>query len=250
MEENIETINSENIPTYMLPFDSIKLNSKNQSMLESRLSDIQAKSIKTAEAVKELLEYLENERNNASLLEAQEEEHLKKQGIIIGQHIPSLPSKLNIDRDYLTKFGRLSANLIIARELVNQNRENMLRRTGNLPISQAAIDKKAERGKYQEMMESDAPNYLQATGVAKNREEAITKRFSETLKAQAIQKATYLKLNPKPERITFEHKELMKAEDRILNEEVIKSMNHKLNYLRNPKNLSTSIGQTLIKSPK
>jgi hypothetical protein len=35
-----------------------------------------------------------------------------------------------------------------------------LRRTGNLPISQLAVDKKLERGKYQEMLDADAPHYL------------------------------------------------------------------------------------------
>lgn len=84
----------------------------------------------------ELLKYLEEQRIIAKKEEEDEEERLKKQGIIVGQHIPALKSHLIIDRERIESCGNISNNLIIASELMQQNHVNMLRRSGNLPITE------------------------------------------------------------------------------------------------------------------
>jgi hypothetical protein len=43
-------------------------------------------------------------------------------------------------------------------------------------------------------------------------------------------------------------KVLLSAEQRLENEHIIQSMNHKLNYLRNPRNIPQAINRLLIKS--
>ena len=89
-----------------------------------------------------------------SPMQKQIEEMLKKQGVMLGQHIPSLPAKLDVSQEVLGTYGNFKEGLIVARELVEQNRENFLRRTGNLPISLLAEQKKAERGRHQESMKT------------------------------------------------------------------------------------------------
>ena len=42
----------------------------------------------------------------------------------------------------------------------------------------------------------------------------------------------------------------MTAEDRLKNEDILNDMQHKLNYLRNPRNIPANVTNLLIRSPK
>lgn len=131
--------------------------------VERRIQQINEDVERKNREAAELLEYLNAQRLTAKELEDLEEEELKRRGIIIGQHIPSLKSKLDLDHDKLSEFGDFSSTLLIARDLVEQNHTNFLRRTGNLPISDIAEAKKL---KYEQSMigvDTDSPHYLTKT---------------------------------------------------------------------------------------
>jgi hypothetical protein len=63
-----------------------------------------------------------------------------------------------------------------------------------------------------------------------------SQRFKEVMKAQQTmnaQKASLKTEKPIEKRVKKEN--LLSVADRLANEEIMKSVNHKLNYLRNPK---------------
>lgn len=60
-------------------------------------------------------------------------EALKKQGILVGAHIPMGPSGLVLDQAAIGAFGGFAVSLLDAAELARANREAGLRNSGNLP---------------------------------------------------------------------------------------------------------------------
>ena len=63
-----------------------------------------------------------------------------------------------------------------------------------------------------------------------------SKRFAEVMKAQQTMNAQKASLKTeKPIEKRAKKENLLSVADRLANEEIMKSVNHKLNYLRNPK---------------
>lgn len=58
---------------------------------------------------------------------------LKKKGIILGAHIPEGPSGLKMDRSALEGFRSFSESMLDASDIVRENKESLLRASGNLP---------------------------------------------------------------------------------------------------------------------
>jgi len=243
----------DDIADYYSKFEKMDLNEHNLSDFAIKVAHIEEEVVLKQQSAKDLVEYLQSQKVIAYNLEVEEEENLKRQGVMVGQHIPGLPSKLNIEPTVLNKFGNFSNNLIIAKEFVRRNKEENLRRTGNLPISQLAEDRKADRGKYQEMLESDVPHYLETTEVTTERSRGTLNRFRETMKAQETLKLSRQqkeveegRVKP-PKKIFPKRNDLLNAEQKFENEEILKSINHKLNYLRNPRGNPNLVARTLVK---
>lgn len=57
----------------------------------------------------------------------------KKQGILLGAHIPMGPSRLSLDRSQIESFQGFATSLLDASEISRANREASLRESGNLP---------------------------------------------------------------------------------------------------------------------
>ena len=197
-----------------------------------------------------LIEYLNSQKLKAKTMEQEEEEELKRRGIVIGQHIPSLPTKLDLNPAILKEFGPLSSKLVIAKELVCQNKDNMLRRTGNLPISDAAELRKKSRRDASYAEDRDTPHYLQGTKLVQNRKDRTRIRFSSTLSTlEATQREKKLLLetidgNKKPKK----RKDVMYAEDRKHEEDILMSMQQKLLYLKNPRTDPRALANTLTRT--
>jgi hypothetical protein len=75
-----------------------------QENLDRQLSEIQAEIDRKNNDANGILEYLASQRQKAIAQEEEEEDELKKAGIIIGQHIPSLKSKLELESGVLDEF--------------------------------------------------------------------------------------------------------------------------------------------------
>lgn len=222
--------------------DTLDLGTHHRQALAKKAEEIERELEEKNAKADQLVKHLVDQRGIARELRVQEEEALKRQGIIIGQHIPPLPSKLDVDPAYLDQFGEFSSNLLIARELVSQNHENMLRRTGNLPISDQLETRRLERGKRQQDMESDAPHYLEQTACQNTRAAVTRVKFNESLTNHAQE------LTLKDPVVFKKRKKLLSAAEKFENEAILKSINHKLNYLRNPRNDPGAVSKLLIKT--
>ena len=221
-----------------------------QDLIDEKINLISAEVNKRNEEASILLEYLNKQRQIARLDEELEEEELKKKGIIIGQHIPSLQSKLTLDPGVISEFSEFSNSLLIAKDLIDQNQDTFLRRTGNLPITQFIETKQSNSSYVKDDTVPDVPNYLEKTNNTKAREQRVHARFAEKLETREIERSkkllssSSLNLTEKPK----QKKIILSAESRIENENIIKSMNHKLNFLRNPRNDPSAVTKMLVKS--
>ncbi|CBJ28265.1 conserved unknown protein [Ectocarpus siliculosus] len=119
------------------------------------------------------LEVAETVEDTAAIEEREEIEVLKKQGILIGAHIPMGPSGLILDRSTIGTFGGFAISLLDAAELARANRRAGLRHSGNLPWNEFSQKKPHGEG-------GDArfqpPGYLKHTTTNATREALTLKR--------------------------------------------------------------------------
>jgi hypothetical protein len=229
-------------------FEILSLSEKNRSDAEERKLNVDSDLRRRQTQAKELVDYLHSQKALADELEIQEKDDLKRQGIMVGQHIPSLPSKLAVDSTKIADYGSYSKKLVVAKSIIEQNQETRLRRTGNLPISQLAVEKKIERGKYQATLDDDTPHYLESTQANAVRTERTLKRFEETRKVQeSMDTNTEVKRNP-TEKLSKPRREVISMAEKLEHMAVLKSVNHKLNYLRNPKGNPDSISRLIVRT--
>ncbi len=221
-----------------------------EDLVSKKIEAINAEIERKNREADQLLHYLTKQQSLAKQEEEQEEDSLKKQGIIVGQHIPSLPSKLNLNPTELAEYETFSTTLLVARDLIQQNRTNFLRRTGNLPISDLAETRREQNQKYVSQQDPDVPHYLEKTSSAKNREERVSVRFSETIQ-QTKQNKSPTKIDEtaavKASAAGKFREQKISAKERLEHENVLKSINHKLNYLRNPRNNPNAVTKMLVK---
>eukprot|EP00981_Chlorochromonas_danica_P012830 scaffold5444_cov181-Ochromonas_danica.AAC.11 len=225
----------------------------NDDDVEAKIQAVYAEVEKKTREAEMLSAYLQEQQQLAHLTEEKEEEDLKRQGIIVGQHIPSLPSRLHLDPQQLSEFENFSSTVLVAKDLMIQNRTNFLRRTGNLPISDLAETRKEASLKYVSEMTEEVPHYLLQTRSADIRKERNTVRFEETIQAVATATAmtrskrlanskTAAAAETKSERVLP-----ISAKERLEHEKVLQSINHKLQYLRNPRNDPAAVSKMLVK---
>jgi hypothetical protein len=223
-----------------------------EDLVSKKIEAINAEIERKNREAEQLLQYLTKQQELAKFEEEQEEDSLKKQGIIVGQHIPSLPSKLNLNPSELAEYETFSSTLLVARDLVQQNRTNFLRRTGNLPISDLAESRREANQKYVSQQDPDVPHYLEMTRSAKLREDRVSVRFAETIQQTKQNKSPTRRDDSNtakgPSQVkTHGHKKVISAKERLEHENVLKSINHKLNYLRNPRNNPNAVTKMLVK---
>ena len=53
-------------------------------------------------------------------------------GVLLGQHIPSLRTKLELDKNIIAQYGPYGTSLSNANDLIQQNITNQQRRTGTI----------------------------------------------------------------------------------------------------------------------
>jgi hypothetical protein len=123
---NDETIQiDENaIENYYSEVEKTNLNDDYKLQLNNKKQQIEYELSKKIDDAKELANYLYQEKALAEEYEEIEEDDLKRQGVILGQHIPSLPTKLHVDRDMIDKYGDYSQNLVISNETY-KNQESL-----------------------------------------------------------------------------------------------------------------------------
>ena len=197
-----------------------------------------------------LKEYMLQEKEKAHEAELEEEDNLKKQGIMIGQHIPPLPSKLAVSAEELASYGNFSSNLQVAREMVESNKVNMLRRTGNLPISDLAEQKKTERAaKLKGAADANKPHYVQDTFSMNIKKERAVERYAAITEARRLEESKkYSQTGGVRPRYQAQYK---KVPNQLTGDEVEaaktiqRRLDHKMNYLRNPHNIVESVEQLI-----
>ena len=233
---------------YYTSFEKMDLYDEFKDVLKQKSSQIESDLVNQSEEASQLIFYMAEEKKKAKALEELEEDDLKRQGVLIGQHIPSLPTKLAVERESLEGYGNYSSNLVVAKELVGQNQENFLRRTGILPISPLAEQRKLERSKKSAAIDEKVAHYTIRTEAASVRESRIAIRYAATTNARLIKLAD-TESEIKPERKHYPRKKnQLTAHERLENEEILKGINHRLNYLRNPRNDPKSVSRIIVSS--
>ena len=159
-----------------------------KEILKEKTAHIQHDFQQQVVDAKEVVQYLYEQRSQAKLEELQEEENLKRQGVILGQHIPSLPTKLFLDKTVIARNGSMGQDLSYAGDLVDQNRDNKLRRTGNKAISDAALERTLERSKKKANMVTVIPGYRSRTAAVETKEQRMKQRFAAMFKVQEMER--------------------------------------------------------------
>ena len=159
-----------------------------KEILKEKTAHIQHDFQQQVVDAKEVVQYLYEQRSQAKLEELQEEENLKRQGVILGQHIPSLPTKLFLDKTVIARNGSMGQDLSYAGDLVDQNRDNKLRRTGNKAISDAALERTLERSKKKANMVTVIPGYQSRTAAVETKEQRMKQRFAAMFKVQEMER--------------------------------------------------------------
>jgi hypothetical protein len=244
---------------YDNPVDLLPLSDRHQAILKTKLENIEQEIQQSNNHAEELVNYLTKQRDLAREEEIKEEENLKRQGIMIGQHIPSLVSKLEINPSVLQSFGPYSSNLIITRELIEQNHERKLRRTGNLPITEDVEIKFQQRklNKSQQFADGgdeDQPNYLQLTSGLRERNNLTKTKFVSYLPEKtnaggvATMKSTLgaTVAGGKAKATIPKRNYGQSAIEKEQDQQILKTIQHKLNYLRNPRNAPDAVSRTLV----
>lgn len=215
--------------------------------MEAKIQAVYAEIDRKTREAEQLSKYLKEQQQIAILEEEKEEEDLKRQGIIVGQHVPSLPSRLNLDPSQIAEYENFSSTVLVAKDLMVQNRTNFLRRTGNLPISELAETRKEANMKYMDAMTAEVPHYLLQTHAADLRKERNAVRFEETIQVTKTKRSKKLPTESIDESALKERKLPISAKERMENEKVLASLHHKLNYLRNPRNDPSAVTKMLVK---
>ncbi|CAN0093832.1 unnamed protein product, partial [Ectocarpus sp. 12 AP-2014] len=141
--------------------------------IEERFALIEAALEDRQELAKGLKSYTLGQRVAAREHDREEIEVLKKQGILIGAHIPMGPSGLVLDRSTIGAFGGFAVSLLDAAELARANRVAGLRHSGNLPWNEFS-QKKPHGGGGDARFEP--PGYLKHTTTNVTREALTLKR--------------------------------------------------------------------------
>jgi hypothetical protein len=237
---------SQQSPPKKRVIDSLNLSDQYKTELLERAQKIEQELQEENGKADELVGYLQKQREIAKQKRIEEEESLKKQGIIIGQHIPPLPSKLVVEPDQLSQFGKFSSNLVIAHDLVEQNKTNTLRRTGNLPISETLEQRKLERGKKQAESEPGKPHFLEMTSSQTIREKVNKVRFDESLSRRATEISGLHMAEDHEPVVVHKKKQMLTGAQRDENDAILRGINHKLNYLRNPRNDPVAVTSKML----
>lgn len=147
--------------------------SKDAAALGERFASIDAALGDRQALARGLMSYTLGQRVKAGEHDREAFEALKKQGIIVGAHVPMGPSGLVLDRSAIDAFGGFAVSLLDAAELARANREAGLRHSGNLPWDQLA--KKEPHGKGGDAR-FEPPGYLKYTATNSTREALALKR--------------------------------------------------------------------------
>jgi hypothetical protein len=192
--------------------------------------------------------YLSTARTAATVHELEDEEALKRKGILVGQHVPTLPSKLELQEDALVlradNKSAVSFEFVLPRAVLQDNHLSTLRRTGQMPISAQAEEYTNRRLHNHVTMQTETPNYLASTrGFDVRTSINKGRRRRDSPVPTTILDSSLITVKGKPKSSS---KGPSMAEE-VINESVLKSMNLKLSYLRNPRNVVTMVSKTLTK---
>eukprot|EP00903_Cladosiphon_okamuranus_P011029 g10416.t1 len=165
--------------------------SEDAAAIEERFDSIDTALGDRQALAKGLKSYTLGQRVQAQEHDREAIESLKKQGIIVGAHIPMGPSGLVLDRSAIDAFGRFAVSLLDAAELARANREASLRHSGNLPWDQFA--KKEPQGEGGDAR-FEPPGYLKHTATNSTREGLALKRSFGRRGDKGIQQQQRLRL--------------------------------------------------------
>lgn len=163
-------------------FDMLNLSDSHKDLYKERLAGTD-RELETRDSEMNALDmYLAQCKIEACAAECAQEDALKRQGILVGHHVPSISSKLAVDAQMVRSMHSLPFDFLVARDIVSRNQSDMFRRTGQLPISEGAEEYSETRIKRHVVVESEVPHYLETTQLVRTRESVTKLRLSHALR--------------------------------------------------------------------
>jgi len=225
----------------------IAFEAKHQGTLEKERIDHDLRQ--RVEQARALLLHLDQAKKIA--LEADENDRLDmldEHGLLLKVEIPRGPSHLALDSNQLCgQWPQFGSNLILANELFREIDAKQQARTGTL--SPEAMEKA--------MKSADIPHYMQLTGSMAIRREILTSIREKKPKQRAAYEAKKTRLleivtkreaendpalaaakHPPPREAQLKmgkKKPVMRSDDREVNDKILKRMQSKLDFTRNPR---------------
>ena len=228
---------------YVSEMERLPLSEDLKALYERELEKIQADSkAKTEELANASLEVvIERETAAKSLREAEDE--LKRHGVILGQHVPSVPMNLGIGGSTKawmpSRLGLLAPDDVIS---------NSIER--HFPTSKSYTMKRSKDRRYADDSPQVGSKYSSPTKTVQIREEIRRRRFALADHPRDRKGGQVDSEDELPRGALKKTKTAIPSMAEMLeHQEVLKAMNSKLQFKHNPRHDPESLKRTLVRAP-
>ena len=171
----------------------------------------------------------------AKTADEEEERAMKRRGLLVSAHIPQAASQLDLARGKLGAGGRFSEALVTATDLIEENRRDLARRSGN-------YDAAGQKTRAAAILRTGEPGYLALTSTNKVRQTLALKRsrgprgdkgepeLLQTLLQTSKSESAASLVSAAPAKTVVRKNADEAHADRV----VLSRMDQKLKFLRNP----------------
>ena len=215
-------------------------NVRAQVAATQRLAEARARSIKRRLETQQrqadaLLDYMTAQIATAKTADEEEERAMKRRGLLVSAHIPQAASQLDLARGKLGAGGRFSEALVTATDLIEENRRDLARRSGN-------YDAAGQKTRAAAILRTGEPGYLALTSTNKVRQTLALKRsrgprgdkgepeLLQTLLQTSKSESAASLVSAAPAKTVVRKNADEAHADRV----VLSRMDQKLKFLRNP----------------
>lgn len=232
-EEGIPLLTDEPDDSGLEAYDAPDLEAEIEGFGAEELRRIEEGLRSNADAAAKLRGLLDAKHAEASLVDDAEADRVRREGLLLKADIPQGRSALELDRSQLARLGRQGEDLIAVSDVVRDYEVREEYRRGQAPARDMPYKRRKE----------DVPHYLEATASVKLRRDAADKARSSRLATAGLEegedprdtiKAKFLRSSRQGSgRATWLAR--MSAEEKRRNNAILHRMEHRMQYLRNPR---------------
>lgn len=233
VEDGIPLLTDEPDDSGLEAYDAPDLEAEIERFGAEELRRIEEGLRSNAEAAAKLRGLLDAKYAEASLEDEAEADRVRREGLLLKADIPQGRSALGLDKAQLARQGRQGEDLIAVADVVRDYEAREEYRRGQAPARDMPYKRRKE----------DVPHYLEATASVKLRRETAGQDRSRRLASAGLEegedprdeiKAKFLRSSRQGSgRATWLAR--MSAEEKRRNSAILHRMEHRMQYLRNPR---------------